>query len=59
MQLSVFDQLDKWKRDNPAEAAKFEALLEKIEKVTAFTYEPLVLPYTEIKTTAVIPSLQL
>jgi len=59
MQLSIFEQLDKWKKDNPADAARLEALLEKIEKLTAFTYEPLALPYIEIKTTAAIPSIQL
>jgi hypothetical protein len=57
--MALFEQLEKWKRENPDDAKKLESLLQAVEKTTAFTYQPLVLPYLQITTDERTPSLRM
>jgi hypothetical protein len=46
---SLLKQLEKAKAESPEDSKKFESLIREISNVTAFTFQPLVLPYLEIK----------
>jgi hypothetical protein len=53
---NFFVQLKKWREENPDYERKFEQIVRSIEKSTAFVYQPLVMPYLEVKTTERTPS---
>jgi hypothetical protein len=57
--VSLFEQLKKWEKENPKSAENTRKMLEIIEKSAAITYQPLVLPNLEFKSTDVTPSIRL
>lgn len=57
--MNLFEQLEQWKKQNPKSAEDTERMLQIIQKSAAITYQPLVLPYLEIKVNDTTPSFRM
>ena len=54
-----FGELKRWREENPDHEKRFEQITRSIKDPSAVTYQPITLPYVEIKTTESTPAITL